>query len=68
MLHNAAEGPDGTWAWRYDHFRFDLPERQSLEDNLGMGELWEAIDRVKVPSLKEALERILFEKFNEHPQ
>jgi Fe-S cluster assembly protein SufD len=26
------------------------------------------IDRVKVPSLKEALERILFEKFNEHPE
>jgi Fe-S cluster assembly protein SufD len=26
------------------------------------------IDRVKVPSLKDALERILFEKFNEHPQ
>jgi Fe-S cluster assembly protein SufD len=26
------------------------------------------IDRVKVQSLKDALERILFEKFNEHPQ
>jgi Fe-S cluster assembly protein SufD len=26
------------------------------------------IDRVKVPSLRDALERILYEKFNEHPQ
>jgi Fe-S cluster assembly protein SufD len=26
------------------------------------------IDRVKVPALRDSLERILFEKFNEHPQ
>jgi pimeloyl-ACP methyl ester carboxylesterase len=46
ILHNAAERPDGTWAWRYE--RFVLPEGTEMPD---FGNLWEAVDAVHVPLL-----------------
>ena len=46
ILHNAAEQPDGTWAWRYE--RFVLPEGEDLPD---FGNMWEAVDAVHVPLL-----------------
>jgi pimeloyl-ACP methyl ester carboxylesterase len=46
VLHNAAERPDGTWAWRYD--RFHLPEDGSVPD---FGALWDHADAVAVPMM-----------------
>jgi pimeloyl-ACP methyl ester carboxylesterase len=44
ILHNAAEQPDGTWAWRYE--RMELPEGQTMPD---FGSLWDYVDAVHVP-------------------
>lgn len=46
ILHNAAERPDGTWAWRYE--RFDIPEGMEMPD---FGGLWDAADAVAMPLL-----------------
>ncbi|MGZ6969958.1 MAG: alpha/beta fold hydrolase, partial [Acidimicrobiia bacterium] len=46
ILHNAAEQPDGTWAWRYE--RFILPEGTEIPD---FGDLWHLVDAVDVPLL-----------------
>ena len=46
ILHNAAERPDGTWAWRYE--RFVLPDGAEMPD---FANLWEAVDSVHVPLL-----------------
>jgi len=46
ILHNAAERPDGTWAWRYE--RFDIPEDMEMPD---FGGLWDAADAVSMPLL-----------------
>jgi len=51
VLHNAVEDADGRWRWRYD-----LPRRGSGEGaggNLvpGLDDLWDAIERVRVPLL-----------------
>jgi pimeloyl-ACP methyl ester carboxylesterase len=46
ILHNAAEQPDGTWAWRYE--RFLLPEGETMPD---FGSLWHYVDAVQVPLL-----------------
>lgn len=43
VLHNAAPGPDGSWAWRYD--RNHLPEGAEIPD---FGSLWDAVDAVEV--------------------
>lgn len=44
VLHNAAERPDGTWAWRYDRFKLadgrEVPDFQSL---------WADVDRIRAP-------------------
>ena len=46
ILHNAAERPDGTWAWRYE--RFELPEGETIPV---FGSLWHYVDAVHVPLL-----------------
>jgi pimeloyl-ACP methyl ester carboxylesterase len=46
ILHNAAERPDGTWAWRYD--RFHLPEGETMPV---FDDLWGYVDAVQVPLL-----------------
>ncbi len=46
ILHNAAEQPDGTWAWRYE--RMQLPEGATMPD---FGALWDYVDAVHVPLL-----------------
>jgi pimeloyl-ACP methyl ester carboxylesterase len=46
ILHNAAERPDGTWAWRYD--RFHLPEGETMPV---FDDLWGYVDVVRVPLL-----------------
>jgi pimeloyl-ACP methyl ester carboxylesterase len=51
VLHNAIEAEDGRWRWRYD-----LPRRGSGEGEEGrimpgLDELWDAVERVKVPFL-----------------
>jgi pimeloyl-ACP methyl ester carboxylesterase len=46
ILHNAAERPDGSWAWRYD--RFHLPEGESMPV---FDDLWGFVDAVRVPLL-----------------
>ncbi|HEV7526601.1 MAG TPA: alpha/beta hydrolase [Acidimicrobiia bacterium] len=51
ILHNAIEAGDGRWRWRYD-----LPRRGSGEGDdgqvmPGLDELWDAVERVKVPFL-----------------
>ncbi len=46
ILHNAAPREDGTWSWRYDRFvpDADVP----IPD---FGDLWAAVDAVRVPFL-----------------
>jgi pimeloyl-ACP methyl ester carboxylesterase len=51
ILHNAIEADDGRWRWRYD-----LPRRGSGEGDdgqvmPGIDQLWDAVERVKVPFL-----------------
>lgn len=46
ILHNAAERPDGTWAWRYE--RFELADGETMPD---FGSLWHYVDAVHVPLL-----------------
>lgn len=51
ILHNAIEADDGRWQWRYD-----LPRRGSGEGDdgqvmPGIDDLWDAVERVKVPLL-----------------
>lgn len=44
ILHNAREDPDGSWRWRWD------PERPEGR-GIGFGDLWAAVDAVRVPFL-----------------
>lgn len=44
ILHNAAQQPDGSWAWRYE--RFDVPTDMDMPD---FGGLWDLVDAVQVP-------------------
>ena len=46
ILHNAAERPDGTWAWRYD--RFEIPEGTEIPD---FGGLWDVVSAITVPTM-----------------
>ncbi len=41
VLHNAAEAPDGSWAWRWDPVRADR--------TLDVGELWDALGSLTIP-------------------
>jgi Fe-S cluster assembly protein SufD len=43
-------------------------DRQNARSLLTYAFAQDIIDRVKVPALRDSLERVLFEKFNEHPQ
>jgi pimeloyl-ACP methyl ester carboxylesterase len=62
VLHNAHEEPDGAWAWRWDHIRnwrgsdgAPLATSDATADGQpaptapDFGDLWEAVDAVKVP-------------------
>ena len=44
VLHNATEDADGSWRWRWDPQR---PEGRGV----GFGDLWAAVDAVRVPFL-----------------
>jgi pimeloyl-ACP methyl ester carboxylesterase len=47
VLHNAAEQPDGTWAWRYD-----LPVGERVEDvEVRFTDMWEAVSAIQAPIL-----------------
>lgn len=43
-------------------------DKQNARSLLTYAFAQDIIDRVKVPALRDSLERVLFEKFNEHPQ
>ena len=53
ILHNAAERPDGTWAWRYE--RFEIPEGAEMPD---FGDLWELRRRGARPVAARARRRL----------
>jgi pimeloyl-ACP methyl ester carboxylesterase len=44
VLHNATEDPDGSWRWRWD------PQHLG-ESTVDFGDLWAAVDAVRVPFL-----------------
>jgi pimeloyl-ACP methyl ester carboxylesterase len=44
VLHNAVQGDDGTWVWRWARFRTGDPA--AVPD---FGALWEAVEREKAP-------------------
>lgn len=47
VLHNAAEQPDGTWAWRYD-----LPIGDRVDDlETRFADLWDAVSAIDGPLL-----------------
>jgi pimeloyl-ACP methyl ester carboxylesterase len=47
VLHNAAEQPDGTWAWRYD-----LPVGDRVDDvEVRFTDMWEAVSAIEAPIL-----------------
>ena len=50
-MHNAIEGDDGKWRWRYDLPRRGTGEGESGSIIPGIEDLWDAIARVKVPLL-----------------
>jgi Fe-S cluster assembly protein SufD len=43
-------------------------DKQNARSLLTYAFAQDIVDRVKVPALRDSLERVLFEKFNEHPQ
>jgi pimeloyl-ACP methyl ester carboxylesterase len=46
VLHNATEDPDGSWRWRWD------PQHLSRQIvDVDFGDLWAAVDAVRVPFL-----------------
>ena len=45
ILHNAVQREDGSWVWRYQRFRAD----ETSERLLDRTDLWDAIERAKVP-------------------
>src|SRR5262245_3145855 len=55
VLHNAAERPDGTWAWRYDMPRFAARAAEGGDNDDGdafehaLNVLWDAVDRLQCP-------------------
>jgi pimeloyl-ACP methyl ester carboxylesterase len=51
VMHNAIEGDDGKWRWRYDLPRRGTGEGESGSIIPGIEDLWDAIARVKVPLL-----------------
>jgi len=51
VMHNAIEGDDGRWRWRYDLPRRGTGEGESGSIIPGIEGLWDAIARVKVPLL-----------------
>jgi pimeloyl-ACP methyl ester carboxylesterase len=53
VLHNAREQADGTWTWRYDRRRREVPLGDTPGDGeLGeLGELWHAVSRLDHPLL-----------------
>jgi len=47
VLHNAAEQPDGSWAWRYD-----LPTGERVDDvEVRFADMWEAVSAIEAPIL-----------------
>ena len=53
ILHNAVQGEDGSWVWRYRRFPFGSPEAdpegRELPDEIG--NLWDAVSQLTVPVL-----------------
>jgi pimeloyl-ACP methyl ester carboxylesterase len=49
VLHNAIEAGDGRWRWRYDLPRRGTGEGDDGQVMPGLDELWDAVERVKVP-------------------
>src|SRR4051794_15144771 len=49
VLHNAVEDDDGRWRWRYDLPRRGSGEGESGAIMPGLDDLWDAVERVKVP-------------------
>ncbi len=47
ILHNAVQRDDGSWVWRYQRFRSSEPGLQGREPDFG--DLWAAIERIRVP-------------------
>jgi pimeloyl-ACP methyl ester carboxylesterase len=47
VLHNAAEQPDGSWAWRYD-----LPTGERIDSIDGrFTDMWDAVSAIETPML-----------------
>ena len=51
VLHNAIEADDGRWRWRYDLPRRGSGEGESGSIMPGLDDLWDAVERMKVPLL-----------------
>lgn len=51
VMHNAIEGDDGRWRWRYDLPRRGTGAGESGSIIPGIEDLWDAIARVKAPLL-----------------
>ena len=51
VLHNAIEADDGRWRWRYDLPRRGSGEGESGQVLPGLDDLWNAVERIKVPVL-----------------
>lgn len=53
ILHNATEGPDGTWSWRYDRIRFEVggPAEGGGVAEDPMRVLWSAVAGLTCPLL-----------------
>ncbi|MDP2289450.1 MAG: alpha/beta hydrolase [Actinomycetota bacterium] len=54
ILHNAEQLDDGSWVWRHQRHRLgaDTDQRSPAEgslDDLGFGDLWGAVERMKGP-------------------
>jgi pimeloyl-ACP methyl ester carboxylesterase len=47
VIHNATEREDGSWAWRYDRFRFEAGD----DVDLGQETLWDAVSSSTCPLL-----------------
>ena len=54
ILHNAIEARDGRWRWRYDLPRRGTGEGDDGQVMPGLDDLWDAVERVKVPFLARA--------------
>ncbi|MBO0729727.1 MAG: alpha/beta hydrolase [Acidimicrobiaceae bacterium] len=51
ILHNAVQREDGTWVWRWAQWRSDPGAAPRRPEGPMFGELWDLVDRIKVPVL-----------------